>query len=49
VNERERRNPYEGYEFSAELNLPQDVVDPRQPDAPSDLVHPVLIELLTGS
>ncbi|HSG18621.1 MAG TPA: alpha/beta fold hydrolase [Anaerolineae bacterium] len=41
--------PVESYEFPAELNLPHDVVDPRQPDARTELVYPILIDLITGS
>jgi len=40
--------PVESFEFPAELNLPHDVVDPRQPDAQTDLVYPTLLELITG-
>ena len=41
--------PVESHEFAAELNLPHDVVDPRQPDAQVELVYPTLIDLITGS
>lgn len=41
--------PVESFEFPAELNLPHDLVDPRQPDAQTDLVYPILVDLIAGS
>lgn len=34
------------YEFPAEWDLPHDVIDPNQPAAQTDVVYPVLLELL---
>jgi pimeloyl-ACP methyl ester carboxylesterase len=40
--------PVESFEFPAELNLLHDVVDPRQPEAQTELVYPTLIDLITA-
>lgn len=39
----------ETYEFPAELGLPHDLIDPAQPTQRTEVVYPVLVELLKGN
>lgn len=41
--------PVDTFEFTAEQDLPHDVVDPRQPDAQTGIVYPILIDLVDGA
>lgn len=40
-------NNFRTYEFSADLKLPHDFIDPAQTDQQVDLVYPILIDLIT--